>query len=70
MLETPASRSADRTASARDVVRPVTTMTRLAPCPRSASGTSLIRPAPKRMSAGIARSNRTTATSPRLPVKC
>ena len=50
MLEMPASVSADRMASARDVVRPVTTRTRLAPSPASASGTSLTLPAPKRTS--------------------
>ena len=60
MLEMPASVSVDRMASARDVVRPVTTRTRLAPSAASAAGTSLTRPAPNRTSAGTARSMRTT----------
>ena len=63
MLEMPASLSADRIASARDVVRPVTTRTRLAPSPASASGTSLTLPAPNRTSAGTARSKRTTVAT-------
>src|SRR3954453_18289034 len=65
MLVIPTSVSADRMASARDVVRPVTTRTRLAPSAASAAGTSLTRPAPNRTSAGTARSKRTT----RLPVR-
>jgi hypothetical protein len=63
-LEMPVSLSSDRRVSARDVVRPVTTRTRLAPSLANTSGTSLTLPAPKRMSTGTARSKRTTG----LPV--
>ena len=59
-LEMPAAVSAARTPSALEVSLPVTTRTWLAPSPATACGTSLTRPAPKRMSAGTARSNRTT----------
>jgi hypothetical protein len=60
MVEMPASLRVERMASARDVVRPVITITRLAPSSTSACGTSLTLPAPNRTSVGTARSKRTT----------
>ena len=66
MLGMPASVSCARTRSARDVVAPVTTIARRTPRTASASGNSLTRPAPKRMSAAVTRSNRAVTERPPL----